>query len=57
MIQTDGDWLRALADLVDKGDVEVARVELKNCGVVLGVLKPGTFARKREEAEKCASRG
>lgn len=50
MIETDGDWLRGLADLVDAGEVEVARVELKT-SVILGVLKPGTFAKKRE-AEK-----
>ena len=54
MIQTDGAWLRKLAKLVDAGEVEVARVELNNRGVILGVLQPGTFAAKQARCPKGA---
>lgn len=52
MIQTTGEWLRLLADLVDSGEVEVGRVETNNGAVILGVLLPGTFAEKKREQKE-----
>jgi hypothetical protein len=48
MIRTDAAWLRRLADLVETGEIEVGRVEPKDCGVLLGTFKPGTFAAREE---------
>jgi hypothetical protein len=44
--RTDAEWLRRLADLVEAGEIEVGRVEPKNCGVLLGTFQPGTFAKR-----------
>ncbi len=49
MLRCDPDWLRKLADLVEKGVVEVGRVEMRPRGVLLGVFEPGTFAKKEKE--------
>lgn len=46
MTRVDGAWLRALADLVDAGDVDVGRVELNPRGVILSIFEPGFLARK-----------
>ena len=45
MIRCDAEWLRKLADLVEAGEVEVGRVELKTGGVMMGVLQPGTLLK------------
>lgn len=34
------EWLRLLADLVERGEVSVIKCELRDAGVVLGVVKP-----------------
>jgi hypothetical protein len=34
------EWLRELAELVERGDVEVIRCDLKTGGIVLGVVAP-----------------
>jgi hypothetical protein len=36
----DAEWLRRLADLVEQGVVDVIKCELREGGVVLGVVKP-----------------
>lgn len=51
MIRTDAAWLRALADLVEAGEIEVGRVEPNGCGVLFGTFHPGTFAMKEIAAD------
>lgn len=52
MLKCDPEWLRHLADLVEKGECEVGRVEMKHKGVILGVFEAGTFAKKEKERER-----
>lgn len=51
MIRTDATWLRMLADLVESGEVQVGRVEIRNGGVMFGTFHPGTFAMKEIEQD------
>jgi len=50
VILTTAEYLRMLADLVERGEVEVGRIELRTA-VVFGTFQPGTFAAKELQAD------